>query len=74
METLVIVGIVLAVLNPVVGGVLVGYIIWRNNPEIGFQIVLLSLTVMSVYIIIFMFWAGKKLVKIDKRLKSLENK
>ncbi len=74
MDILVIVGLVLAFINPVIGGVLVGYIVWLNEPIVGLQLIVLSLTVMSLYVIGFMVWAGKKLRKIEQRLKSIEGK
>ena len=36
MSFLIVVGYILAVLNPVIGGVLVGYIVWLSRPEAGF--------------------------------------
>ncbi len=74
MDILVIVGLILAVINPVIGGVLVGYIVWLNEPVTGFQIMMLSFTVMSLYIIGFIVWAGRKLRKIEQRLQSIEGK
>ena len=74
MDILVIVGLILAVINPVIGGVLVGYIVWLNEPVTGLQIMVLSFTVMSLYIIGFIVWAGRKLRKIEQRLQSIEGK
>jgi len=74
MGALEIVGLILAFVNPVIGGVLVGYIVWLKNPTVGFQLIVLSLTVMSLFVIVFMFWAGKKIQKLDQRLKVLEKK
>ena len=74
MDILVIVGLVLAFLNPVIGGVLVGYLVWLREPTIGLQLIVLSFTMMSIYVIAFMVWAGKKLRKIEQRLQSLERK
>jgi hypothetical protein len=74
MDILVIVGLILAIINPVIGGVLVGYIVWLREPVVGLQLMILSLTLMSLYLIGFMFWAGKKLVKVEQKLKSLEQK
>jgi len=74
MDILVIIGLILAVINPVIGGVLVGYIVWLNEPVTGFQIMMLSFTVMSLYIIGFIVWAGRKLRKIEQRLQSIEGK
>jgi len=71
---LVIVGLILAFINPVIGGVLVGYIVWLDEPTVGLQLIVLSLTMMSIYVIGFMVWAGKKLRKIEQRLRSLEQK
>jgi hypothetical protein len=72
MDILVIVGLILAVINPVIGGVLVGYIVWLREPVVGLQIIILSFTMMSLFVIAFMVWAGKKLKKMEQRLKSLE--
>ena len=74
MDILIIVGLVLAVINPVIGGVLVGYIVWLSEPAIGFQIMMLSLTVMSLYVIGFIVWANKKFRKLEQRLQSIEGK
>ena len=74
MDVLVIVGIILAIINPVIGGVLVGYIVWLNNPDTGFQLIVLSFTVMSLFIIGFIVWASKKLRKLEGRTNQLENK
>ncbi|MFC2017195.1 hypothetical protein ACFLUD_02135 [Chloroflexota bacterium] len=74
MDILVIVGLILAVINPVIGGVLVGYIVWLQEPVTGFQIILLSLVMMSLYLIGFIVWAIKKLRKMERRLQSLEQK
>ena len=74
MDILVIVGFILAFINPVIGGVLVGYIVWLNNPTVGLQLIILSLTMMSLYVIGFMVWAGKKLGKMEQRIQSLERK
>ena len=71
---MVIVGFILAVINPVIGGVLVGYIVWLQEPVTGFQIILLSLVMMSLYLIGFIVWAVKKFRKMEKRLQSLEGK
>jgi len=74
MDILVIVGLILAFINPVIGGVLVGYIVWLNEPTIGLQLIVLSLTVMSLYVIGFIVWVTKKLKKIEQRLESIERK
>ncbi len=74
MDILVIIGLILAFLNPVIGGVLVGYIVWLNEPIVGLQLIVLSLTIMSLYVIGFMVWAGKKIQKLEKTLKSIEGK
>ncbi len=74
MDILVIVGFILAVINPVIGGVLVGYIVWLQEPVTGFQIIFLSLVMMSLYLIGFIVWAVKKFRKIEKRLQLLEGK
>jgi MFS family permease len=74
MSILAIVGFILAVINPVIGGVLVGYIVWLNEPDTGFQIIMLSLTMFSLFVIGFIVWAVKKLRKIERRLESIEGK
>ena len=74
MDILVIVGLILAVINPVIGGVLVGYIVWLQEPIVGLQLIVLSLTMMSLYVIGFIVWAIKKLRKMERRLQSLEQK
>ncbi len=74
MGVLVIVGFILAVINPVIGGVLVGYIVWLQEPVTGFQIILLSLVMMSLYLIGFIVWVVKKFRKMEKRLQSIEGK
>ena len=74
MDILVIIGLVLAFINPVIGGVLVGYIVWLNEPVVGLQLIVLSLTVMSLYVIGFIVWATKKLRKIERRLESIERR
>ena len=74
MDALVIVGLILAIVNPVIGGVLVGYLVWLNKPDIGFQLIVLSFTVMSFLVIGFIVWAGKKIQRLERKLNSLENK
>ena len=72
MDILVIVGFILAVINPVIGGVLVGYIVWLSRPETGFQIMMLALTVFSLFVIGFIVWAVKKVQKLENTVKSIE--
>jgi len=74
MDILIIIGFILAVINPVIGGVLVGYIVWLTEPSTGFQIMMLSLTVMSLFVIVFIVWAGRKIRKLEKRLESAGGK
>ncbi|MBL7126021.1 MAG: hypothetical protein ISS58_02270 [Dehalococcoidales bacterium] len=74
MDALVVIGLILAIINPVIGGVLVGYLVWLNKPDIGFQLIVLSFTVMSLLVIGFIVWAGKKIQKLERKLNSLENK
>ncbi len=74
MSVLVIIGLILAFINPVIGGVLVGYIVWRSYPGTGLPLIVLSLTMMSLYIIGFIVWIGKKVDKLEKRLALLEGK
>jgi len=42
MSILAIVGLILAVINPVIGGVLAGYLVWLQDPVVGIQIIVLS--------------------------------
>ena len=74
MSILAIIGVILAVINPVIGGVLVGYIVWLDTPDTGFQIIVLSFTMMSLFVIGFIVWAVKKYRKMERRLQSLEQK
>jgi len=74
MDILVIIGFILAFINPVIGGVLVGYIVWLQEPVIGFQIIILSLVMMSLYLIGFIVWVVRRFRKMEKRLQSLEGK
>jgi len=74
MDILVIVGLILAFINPVIGGVLVGYIVWLSEPAIGFQIMMLALTVFSLFVIGFIVWASKKIRKLEQALASVEGK
>jgi hypothetical protein len=72
MDILIIIGLILAFLNPVIGGVLVGYIVWLNEPIIGLQLIVLSFTMMSLYIIGFIVWVTKKFKSLERRLQSIE--
>lgn len=74
MDILVIVGLILAFINPVIGGVLVGDIVWINEPIVGLQLIVLSLIVMSLFTIGFMAWAGKKIRKLEQALMSIEGR
>ena len=74
MDILVIIGLILAFINPVIGGVLVGYIVWLNEPIVGLQLIVLSFTMMSLYIIGFIVWVTKKMKRIEKRLETIEGK
>ena len=74
MNILIIIGLILAVINPVIGGVLVGYIVWLSEPIVGLQLIVLSLTMMSLYVIGFIVWGTGKLRKIEQRLQSIEGK
>lgn len=70
MSLLIIFGFILAFINPVIGGVLIGYIVWLSDPIIGFQIIVLSFTILSFYIIAFIVWTIKKIGKIEKILNK----
>ena len=74
MSILAIIGYILAVINPVIGGVLVGYIVWLNDPNTGFQIMMLALTVMSLFVVGFIVWSSKKIRKLEAALKSIQEK
>jgi len=74
MDILVILGVILAFTNPVIGGVLVGYIVWLQEPVIGLQLIVLSFTMMSLYVIGFIVWSMKKLKKLERRLQSIEGR
>ncbi len=74
MDILVIIGLILAFINPVIGGVLVGYIVWLQEPIVGLQLIVLSFTMMSLYVIGFIVWATRKLKKIERRLGLIERK
>ena len=74
MEFLEILGFVLAFINPVIGGVLVGYIVWLSDATRGFQIIVLSFFMLSLYGIVYIVWLQKKLKKMQKRIGDLENK
>jgi hypothetical protein len=74
MSVLVIIGLILAFINPVIGGVLVGYIVWLDDPTVGFQLIVLSLTVVSLYFIGFVVYINKRIKKLESRLSELEGK
>jgi hypothetical protein len=74
MSVLVIVGIILAFLNPVIGGVLVGYIVWLNDPTTGIKLMVLSFFMFSLYIVGYIVWMNRKIKKLEKALKSIEGK
>ncbi len=74
MSVLVIVGLILAFINPVIGGVLVGYIVWLNDPTVGIQLMMLSLTVFSLLVIGYIVWSNKKIKKLEQALKSIEER
>jgi len=74
MDIIVIIGLILAFINPVIGGVLVGYIVWLNEPVVGLQLIVLSFTMMSLYIIGFIVWVTRKFRKVEQRLQSIEGK
>jgi MFS family permease len=72
MSILAIFGFILAVINPVIGGVLVGYLVWRDEPDTGFQILILSFFVFSLMVIGFIVWARRKIRKLEKEIKALQ--
>ncbi len=74
MSILAIVGFILAIINPVIGGVLVGYLVWLNEPNTGFQIITLALFMFSLFVIGYIVWSSKKIQKLEKALKSIQGK
>ena len=74
MSVLAIIGLILAFINPVIVGVLVGYIVWLDEPTTGLQLMMLSLTVFSLFVIGYIVWASKKFKKLEQRLKAIEGK
>jgi len=72
MSILAIVGFILAIINPIIGGVLVGYIVWLSDRDTGFQIMMLSFFVFSLFVIGFITWAVKKIRKLEKAAKSMQ--
>ncbi|MDD5126901.1 MAG: hypothetical protein PHR43_02210 [Dehalococcoidales bacterium] len=74
MDVLAIIGLILAFINPVIGGVFIGFIIWLNNPTTGIQLIVLSLTMMSIYSVFFIVWIVKKIQKLEKRVIAIEEK
>lgn len=72
MSILSIVGLILAVINPVIGGVLVGYLVWLQDPVVGIQIIVFSFFMLSLYGIGFIIWLSRKLKSIDQRIKKFE--
>ena len=74
MSVLIVVGYILAFLNPVIGGVLVGYIVWLSRPEAGFQIIVLSFFMLSLYGIAYIVWSQRKMKKLENAVKALQEK
>jgi MFS family permease len=74
MSILAIFGFILAIINPVIGGVLVGYLVWLDEPDTGFQILMLSFFVFSLMVIGFIVWARKKIIKLEKEIKAIKGK
>jgi MFS family permease len=74
MSILAIFGFILAIINPVIGGVLVGYLVWLDDPDTGFQILMLSFFVFSLMVIGFIVWARKKIIKLEKEIKAIKGK
>jgi hypothetical protein len=72
MSILAVVGLILAIINPAIGGVLVGYIVWLSDRDTGFQIILLSFFMLSLLVIGFIVWASKKIRKLEKAVKSMQ--
>jgi len=74
MSILAIFGFILAVINPVIGGVLVGYLVWLDEPDTGFQILILSFFVFSLMVIGFIVWARRKIKKLEREIKAIKEK
>ena len=74
MSVLIVVGYILAFLNPVIGGVLVGFIVWLSRPEAGFQIIVLSFFMLSLYGIAYVVWSQKKIKKLEDAVRILQGK
>ena len=74
MSVLAVVGLVLAFLNPVIGGVLVGYLVWLDDPNTGFLLITLSFFMLSLYAIAYIVWLQKRMKKLENRLAQLERK
>jgi len=74
MSVLAIFGFILAVINPVIGGVLVGYLVWLDEPDTGFQILVLSFFVFSLMVIAFIVWARKKIKRLEREIKAIKGK
>jgi len=74
MSILAIFGFIQAIINPVIGGVLVGYLVWRDEPDTGFQILILSFFVFSLMVIGFIVWARRKIKKLEREIKAIKEK
>lgn len=74
MSVLAIFGFILAVINPVIGGVLVGYLVWLDDPDVGFQIITLSFFMFSLWVVAYIVWSQRKLKKMEKAVKILEGR
>jgi hypothetical protein len=72
MSILVIFGFILAIINPVIGGVLVGYIVWLSRPDTGFQIIVLSFFMLSLYGIAYIVWSQRKLKRLEDTVNKLK--
>ena len=72
MSILAIVGLILAFINPVIGGVLVGYLVWLQDPVVGIQIIILSFFMLSLYGIGFIVWLMRKLKRLEQRMINIE--
>lgn len=78
MPILILIAWILAFANPVIGGVLFGYLVWVDDKNYGFSLIVLSLTLAIVYIAIFLAYQWKKYKKkvnaLESKVKELENK
>jgi len=59
MSVLTIVGLIPAVINPVIGRVLEGHLLWLDDKDTGFQIIVLAFFASGVMVIARVCWPGR---------------